>query len=123
MPMARFALFVVFFWFGWLKVIGLSPASGLVQHLFEQTISFILKYDAGKKEIVAEPYSPPDINYTIHDGCDHENGECFEDYPDSIEYQEVQLAESYSYAVRNLQALEQQVRQQRIANNLNGISN
>ncbi len=89
----------------------------------EQTISFILKYDAGKKEIVAEPYSPPDINYTIHDGCDHENGECFEDYPDSIEYQEVQLAESYSYAVRNLQALEQQVRQQRIANNLNGISN
>ncbi len=40
-PTARFALFVVFFWFGILKVIGLSPASGLVQALFEQTISFI----------------------------------------------------------------------------------
>lgn len=41
MPVSRFGLFVVFFWFGFLKVIGLSPASGLVQNLFEQTISFI----------------------------------------------------------------------------------
>lgn len=40
-PMARFGLFVVFFWFGFLKIIGLSPASGLVQRLFEQTISFM----------------------------------------------------------------------------------
>ncbi len=40
-PMARFGLFVVFFWFGILKVIGLSPASGVVQRLFEQTIHFM----------------------------------------------------------------------------------
>ncbi len=40
-PVARFGLFVVFFWFGILKVIGLSPASGLVQRLFEQTITFM----------------------------------------------------------------------------------
>ncbi len=40
-PMARFGLFVVFFWFGFLKVIGLSPASGLVQRLFENTIPFM----------------------------------------------------------------------------------
>ncbi|MBP9748287.1 MAG: hypothetical protein KBD17_01535 [Candidatus Pacebacteria bacterium] len=40
-PVARFGLFVVFFYFGILKVLGLSPASGLVQALFEQTISFI----------------------------------------------------------------------------------
>ncbi len=40
-PMARFGLFVVFFWFGALKVVGLSPASGLVQALFEQTIHFM----------------------------------------------------------------------------------
>lgn len=40
-PMARFGLFVVFFWFGLLKVIGLSPASGVVQRLFEQTIPFM----------------------------------------------------------------------------------
>jgi hypothetical protein len=32
---------VVFFWFGFLKVIGLSPASGLVQNLFEKTIPFV----------------------------------------------------------------------------------
>lgn len=40
-PIARFGLFVVFFWFGALKVVGLSPASGLVQALFEETISFM----------------------------------------------------------------------------------
>jgi hypothetical protein len=40
-PMARFALFAVFFWFGLLKVLGLSPAGGLVHALFDQTISFM----------------------------------------------------------------------------------
>jgi uncharacterized membrane protein YkgB len=40
-PFARFGLFVVFFWFGILKVIGLSPASGLVQALFEQTVPWM----------------------------------------------------------------------------------
>lgn len=41
MPVARFGLFVVFFWFGALKVVGLSPASGVVARLFEQTIPFM----------------------------------------------------------------------------------
>ena len=40
-PAARISLFVVFFWFGLLKVIGLSPASGLVQRLFENSIPFV----------------------------------------------------------------------------------
>jgi uncharacterized membrane protein YkgB len=40
-PVARFGLFVVFFWFGILKVLELSPASGLVQRLFEQSVPFI----------------------------------------------------------------------------------
>jgi uncharacterized membrane protein YkgB len=40
-PISRLGLFVVFFWFGLLKVIDLSPASNLVQSLFEQTIPFI----------------------------------------------------------------------------------
>lgn len=40
-PLARLALFVVFFWFGALKVLGLSPASGLVQRLFEETVPFV----------------------------------------------------------------------------------
>jgi uncharacterized membrane protein YkgB len=38
MPLARFGLFVIFFYFGLLKVIGLSPASALVQQLFERTV-------------------------------------------------------------------------------------
>jgi uncharacterized membrane protein YkgB len=40
-PLARFGLFLIFFWFGLLKVIGLSPASALVQQLFEHTIPFM----------------------------------------------------------------------------------
>ncbi|MDQ5950408.1 MAG: hypothetical protein QG585_350 [Patescibacteria group bacterium] len=40
-PMARFGFFVIFFWFGFLKVLDLSPASALVQSLFERTIPFM----------------------------------------------------------------------------------
>ena len=40
-PFARVALFIVFFWFGFLKVIGESPASPLVQALFDRTIHFM----------------------------------------------------------------------------------
>jgi len=41
MPIARFGLFVIFFWFGILKVLDLSPATELVQNLFERTIHFM----------------------------------------------------------------------------------
>ncbi|MES2224615.1 MAG: hypothetical protein V4478_01365 [Patescibacteria group bacterium] len=40
-PLARIALFVIFFWFGLIKVLGLSPATSLVFALHQQTISFI----------------------------------------------------------------------------------
>lgn len=40
-PLARFGLFVIFFWFGALKVVGESPATPLVKQLFEHTISFM----------------------------------------------------------------------------------
>lgn len=41
MPAARLSLFVVFFWFGILKVLGLSPASAVVANLLEATIPFM----------------------------------------------------------------------------------
>ena len=41
MPFARFSLFVVFFWFGILKVIGESPANPLVSELLGKTIPFM----------------------------------------------------------------------------------
>ncbi len=41
MPMARFAIFILYFWFGLLKVIDLSPASPLVAALLERTLPFI----------------------------------------------------------------------------------
>ena len=40
-PMARLGIFVIFFWFGLLKVLDLSPASPLVEQLFNQTIHFM----------------------------------------------------------------------------------
>lgn len=41
MPAARIALFIVFFWFGILKILGLSPASPLVMNLMEVTLPFM----------------------------------------------------------------------------------
>ncbi len=41
MPLARFALFVVFFWFGILKIIGTSPANPMVADLLGHTMPFI----------------------------------------------------------------------------------
>jgi len=40
-PLARFSLFIVFFYFGVLKVINLSPANPLVEALFQKTIPFL----------------------------------------------------------------------------------
>ncbi len=40
LPIVRIGLFTIFFWFGILKVLGLSPASELVQRLYENTIHF-----------------------------------------------------------------------------------
>ena len=41
LPLARGAIFIVFFWFGILKLFGDSPANPLVQNLMEQTIPFM----------------------------------------------------------------------------------
>jgi uncharacterized membrane protein YkgB len=41
MPAARVALFVVFFWFGFLKLLDTSPANPLVSALLQRTMPFI----------------------------------------------------------------------------------
>ncbi|MCK9360998.1 hypothetical protein M0Q28_02090 [Patescibacteria group bacterium] len=43
-PLSRFSLFAVFFWFGLLKVVGLSPATGLVQALFDRTLGSVMLF-------------------------------------------------------------------------------
>ncbi len=40
-PFGRIALFVIFFWFGLLKVLSLSPANPLVAELEAKTLPFI----------------------------------------------------------------------------------
>ena len=40
-PISRWALFIIFFWFGVLKVLGYSPAEGLVKDLLLQTMPFM----------------------------------------------------------------------------------
>lgn len=37
----RLAIFIIYAWFGFLKIIGLSPADPLVDALLERTLSFI----------------------------------------------------------------------------------
>lgn len=37
-PVARFSIFLIFFWFGLLKLLGLSPASPLAKALIDQTV-------------------------------------------------------------------------------------
>lgn len=41
MLLARIALFIIYVWFGFLKVIGQSPASDMVKALHADTVSFI----------------------------------------------------------------------------------
>lgn len=41
MPFARFALFLVYFWFGILKVVAESPANPLVSDLLSKTMPFM----------------------------------------------------------------------------------
>lgn len=38
---SRLSLFIVYFWFGLLKVLNLSPAEPLVHELFQKTLSFL----------------------------------------------------------------------------------
>lgn len=40
-PTGRIAIFVIYVWFGMLKVLGLSPAGSLVHNLFNATIHFM----------------------------------------------------------------------------------
>jgi uncharacterized membrane protein YkgB len=42
----RLALFVVFFWFGFLKILKISPAEQLVTHLHEATIASLIPIDS-----------------------------------------------------------------------------
>lgn len=45
-PLARVSLFVIYFWFGILKVLGYSPATSLVYSLYEKTISSYVPFHA-----------------------------------------------------------------------------
>src|SRR3989338_7752933 len=39
LPFAKLSIFVIYFWFGLLKVVGESPASEMVKALFNETVS------------------------------------------------------------------------------------
>ncbi len=41
LPLSRFAIFLIYFWFGALKVFGTSPANPMVSSLLEKTMPFI----------------------------------------------------------------------------------
>ncbi|MCS5489282.1 hypothetical protein [Algoriphagus limi] len=41
----RVSLFIIYFWFGLLKVIGISPAEPLVHNLFDQLLAGFIPFD------------------------------------------------------------------------------
>lgn len=41
LPLARVSLFIIFFWFGFLKIIDTSPANPLVEALLAKTLPFV----------------------------------------------------------------------------------
>ena len=43
-PLARIAIFIVYFWFGLLKIFGVSPAGPLVHELFQHTMPHFIPF-------------------------------------------------------------------------------
>ena len=43
---ARVSIFIVYFWFGFLKIIGTSPAESLVHELFNITLNVLISFKA-----------------------------------------------------------------------------
>lgn len=41
LPMARISIFIIYFWYGYLKIIDTSPANPLVEALLNKTLPFI----------------------------------------------------------------------------------
>ena len=69
----------------------------------EKRVTFKLIVSTLVNHVIAEPYTPPDIDYTIHDDCDRENDECFLDNPDSWQSHDVMMADKASHALDNLE--------------------
>lgn len=44
LPLARLAIFIIYFWFGGLKLLGLSPATPLVLALFQKTMDGVMPF-------------------------------------------------------------------------------
>lgn len=53
----------------------------------ERELNVALAYQPATAAVEANVYQVPDYNYTIHDGCDHENDECVLDDPDFEEHE------------------------------------
>ena len=81
----------------------------------EERMTFKLIHSTLVNHVIAEPYTPPDINYTIHDSCNHEDDECCLDYPNSPESYDVMMAEKASHALDNL---ERQLSKERVIQRL-----
>lgn len=50
-----------------------------------------------EKAMAVEPFVPRELDYTVHDSCDHEDNYCVLDDPESWEYEENRLNEAHYY--------------------------
>lgn len=65
----------------------------------DEKIDTIVLYGPNKL-IAIEPYVHHEMDYTVHDGCDHEDDYCVLDDPQSGEYQDAEMEEKYHRAVQ-----------------------
>lgn len=52
------------------------------------------------KEYHVEPFVPRELDYTVHDACNHEDDYCVLDDPESFEYQDAWLNEAHATDVQ-----------------------
>ncbi len=50
--------------------------------------------------MAVEPFNVRDMNYTVHDSCDHENEYCVLEDPDTPEYEDERVNEAFFFDTR-----------------------
>ena len=70
----------------------------------DQKIDVIVNYSPADKKLEVEPYVHHEMNYTVHDGCNHSDFDyyCVLDDPSSGEYQDAEMEQQYHRAVQKI---------------------
>lgn len=82
----------------------------------DKNICFELTHDPKENSFKADAYLPQDYDYTVHDGCDHENQDCI---LDTEEYQQKEWEDTKLFSAINALRMERnQLQQTKLANQI-----